>query len=109
MCQDTGTAIVMGKRGQRVLTEGVGRGSRSAGACTTPTPGSTCATRRWPRSRRGTRRTPAPTCPRQIELYADTAAGHETTTSSCSWPRAGGSANKSYLYQETKAVLNPRP
>jgi fumarate hydratase class I len=49
MCQDTGTAIVMGKRGQRVLTPGRRRAGRSAGVSTTPTPGSTCATRRWRR------------------------------------------------------------
>ena len=49
MCQDTGTAIVMGKRGQHVLTTGGQRTRRpSPGACSTPTPGSTCATRRWP-------------------------------------------------------------
>ena len=48
MCQDTGTAIVMGKRGQQVLTAGATSGP-SPRASTTPTPGSTCATPRWPR------------------------------------------------------------
>ena len=45
--------------------------------------------------------------PAQIELYADTAAGHETTYKFLFMAKGGGSANKSYLYQETKAVLNP--
>ena len=48
MCQDTGTAIVMGKKSEGVLT-GADDGEGSAGACTTPTPSSTCAT---PSSRR---------------------------------------------------------
>ena len=39
MCQDTGTAIVMGKRGQHVLTAAAATRSRSAAASTTPTPG----------------------------------------------------------------------
>jgi fumarate hydratase class I len=48
MCQDTGTAIVMGKRGQHVLTPG--RDEEAVPwVSTTPTPGSTCATPRWRR------------------------------------------------------------
>ena len=45
--------------------------------------------------------------PAQIELYADTAAGHENAYKFLFMAKGGGSANKSYLYQETKAVLNP--
>ncbi len=45
--------------------------------------------------------------PAQIELYADTAEGHENTYKFLFMAKGGGSANKSYLYQETKAVLNP--
>ena len=44
MCQDTGTAIIMGKRGGGVLTDGRDE-EHLAGACTTPTPSSTCGTR----------------------------------------------------------------
>ena len=47
MCQDTGTAIVMGKRGQHVLTEGVDEKALSQGIYDAYTTGSTCATRRW--------------------------------------------------------------
>ena len=46
--------------------------------------------------------------PAQIELYADTAPGHETPYKFLFMAKGGGSANKSFLYQETKAVLNPR-
>jgi fumarate hydratase class I len=45
--------------------------------------------------------------PAQIELYADTAAGHESTYKFLFMAKGGGSANKSYLFQETKAILNP--
>jgi fumarate hydratase class I len=45
--------------------------------------------------------------PAQIELYADTAPGHETSYKLLFMAKGGGSANKSFLYQETKAVLNP--
>lgn len=44
--------------------------------------------------------------PAQIELHADTAPGHETTYELLFMAKGGGSANKSFLYQETKAVLN---
>ena len=46
--------------------------------------------------------------PAQIELYADTAPGHETSYKFLFMAKGGGSANKSFLYQETKAVLNPQ-
>jgi fumarate hydratase class I len=45
--------------------------------------------------------------PAQIELYADTAPGHESTYKFLFMAKGGGSANKSFLFQETKAVLNP--
>ena len=49
MCQDTGTAIVMGKRGRHVLTDGTDERGDRARRATTRTPGSTCATRSSPR------------------------------------------------------------
>uniref|UniRef100_UPI0018D5066C fumarate hydratase n=1 Tax=Tessaracoccus timonensis TaxID=2161816 RepID=UPI0018D5066C len=45
--------------------------------------------------------------PAQIELYADTIKGHENSYKFLFMAKGGGSANKSYLYQETKAILNP--
>ena len=45
--------------------------------------------------------------PAQIELYANTEPGHEAEYSFLFMAKGGGSANKSYLYQETKAILNP--
>jgi fumarate hydratase class I len=45
--------------------------------------------------------------PAQIDLYADTKPGHEAQYEFLFIAKGGGSANKSYLYQETKALLNP--
>jgi fumarate hydratase class I len=45
--------------------------------------------------------------PAQIELYAEDPDGHPDTYKFLFMAKGGGSANKSYLYQETKALLNP--
>jgi fumarate hydratase, class I len=49
MCQDTGTAIVMGKKGQHVLTDGDDEAALARGVYDAYTTSSTCATRRWRR------------------------------------------------------------
>jgi fumarate hydratase, class I len=100
MCQDTGTAIVMGKKGQFVFTGG-GDEARSRAASTTPTRRRTCATRRWRRSTCTRRRTPAQPAG-EIEIYAVDGDEYKFLFMA----KGGGSANKSYLYQETKALLN---
>src|SRR6202046_717279 len=79
MCQDTGTAIVMGKRGQGVLTDGRDEEHLARGVHD------------------------GSTLPAQIELYATDGDAYKFLFMA----KGGGSANKSYLYQETKAVLNP--
>jgi len=106
MCQDTGTAIVMGKRGQRVLTEGpdesaIARGVYDAYTRLNLRYSQMAPITMWEEKNTGSN------LPAQIELYADTAPGHETTYKFLFMAKGGGSANKSYLYQETKAVLNP--
>jgi fumarate hydratase class I len=45
--------------------------------------------------------------PAQIEIYADTKSDYENEYSFLYIAKGGGSANKSFLYQETKAILNP--
>jgi fumarate hydratase class I len=110
MCQDTGTAIVMGKRGQRVLTAGdqgsdessIARGVYDAYTRLNLRYSQMAPITTWEEKNTGSN------LPAQIELYADTAAGHETTYKFLFMAKGGGSANKSYLYQETKAVLNPQ-
>ena len=101
MCQDTGTAIVMGKRGERVLTGGDDERSISLGVQQTY---ETSALRysqmapltMWEEANTGTN------LPAQIELYATGGDAYKLLFMA----KGGGSANKSYLYQETKAVLN---
>ncbi len=106
MCQDTGTAIVMGKRGQQVLTSGpdelpLSRGVYEAYTKLNLRYSMNAPITTWDERNTGTN------LPAQIELYADTAAGHENTYKFLFMAKGGGSANKSYLYQETKAILNP--
>ena len=109
MCQDTGTAIVMGKRGQHVLTKG-GQGSDESAIARGVYDAYTRLNLRYSQMAPITmweEKNTGSNLPAQIELYADTATGHETTYKFLFMAKGGGSANKSYLYQETKAVLNP--
>ncbi|HQY98652.1 MAG TPA: fumarate hydratase [Propionicimonas sp.] len=106
MCQDTGTAIIMGKRGQQVLSEGTDERPLSRGVYDAYTKlnlrySMNAPITTWDERNTGTN------LPAQIELYADTAPGHEFTYKFLFMAKGGGSANKSYLYQETKAILNP--
>lgn len=106
MCQDTGTAIIMGKRGQQILTPGVDEEALSRGVFNAYTRlnlrySQNAPLTMWEEKNTGSN------LPAQIELYADTAVGHENTYKFLFMAKGGGSANKSYLFQETKAVLNP--
>jgi fumarate hydratase class I len=105
MCQDTGTAIVMGKRGQHVLTQGVDEKALSNGIHDAYTRlnlrySQMAPVNMWEEKNTGNN------LPAQIEIYADTAEGHESTYKFLFMAKGGGSANKSFLFQETKAVLN---
>ena len=106
MCQDTGTAIVMGKRGQHVLTEGRDEEPISRGVYDAYTRLNLRYSQMAPLTMWDERNTGS-NLPAQIELYADTEPGHETTYKFLFLAKGGGSANKSYLFQETKAILNP--
>ncbi|HEY5136772.1 MAG TPA: fumarate hydratase [Candidatus Nanopelagicales bacterium] len=106
MCQDTGTAIVMGKRGQQVLTPGDDERAISQGVYDAYTTLNLRYSQMAPLTMWDERNTGS-NLPAQIELYADTAPGHETSYKFLFMAKGGGSANKSLLFQETKAVLNP--
>ncbi|MBV9488065.1 MAG: fumarate hydratase, partial [Frankiaceae bacterium] len=102
MCQDTGTAIVMGKRGQNVLTDGndeahIARGVFDAYTQLNLRYSQLAPLTMWEEKNTGTN------LPAQIELYATPGDSY----SFLFMAKGGGSANKSFLYQETKAVLNP--
>jgi fumarate hydratase, class I len=102
MCQDTGTAIVMGKRGQGVLTDGrdeehLARGVYDAYTQLNLRYSQMAPLTMWDEKNTGSN------LPAQIELYATGGDAYKFLFMA----KGGGSANKSYLYQETKAVLNP--
>jgi fumarate hydratase class I len=103
MCQDTGTAIVMGKRGQHVLTDGLDEQHLAHGIYDAYTKLNLRYSQLAPLTMWEERNTGS-NLPAQIELYA-TAGGEYKFLFMA---KGGGSANKSYLYQETKAVLSPQ-
>lgn len=106
LCQDTGTAIVKGDRGQHVLTPGVDERALSRGIQSTYDKYNLRYSQNAPLTMYEEVNT-GTNLPAQIELYADTAPGKENEYSFLFMSKGGGSANKSFLYQETKAILNP--
>ena len=107
MCQDTGTAIVSAKRGSQVLTHGVdeehiSRGIFDAYQELNLRYSQMAPVTMWEEKNTGTN------LPAQIEIFADTKPGHENSYEILFIAKGGGSANKSFLFQETKAVLNPK-
>jgi fumarate hydratase class I len=102
MCQDTGTAIVMGKKGQFVFTGGndetaIARGIFDIYTQTNLRYSQLAPLDMYREANTGTN------LPAQIELYATDSDEYRFLFMA----KGGGSANKSYLYQETKALLNP--
>src|SRR3954470_20160975 len=107
MCQDTGTAIVMGKRGQNVLTAGgdeeaLSKGIYDAYLNLNLRYSQMAPLTMWDEKNTGSN------LPAQIELYATDPHGHADAYEFLFMAKGGGSANKSYLFQETKAVLNEK-
>jgi fumarate hydratase, class I len=103
MCQDTGTAIVMGKKGQHVWTGGDDAAAISAGIRRTYTETNLRYSQVAPLSMYEEVNT-GDNLPAQIELYAEPGDAYKFLFIA----KGGGSANKSFLYQQTKAVLNPK-
>ena len=105
MCQDTGTAIVMGKKGQRTLTSekdeiSISKGIYDAFTNLNLRYSQMAPINTWEEKNTGNN------LPAQIEIYSDYEAANEYNFLFIA--KGGGSANKSFLYQETKAVLNPK-
>jgi len=104
MCQDTGTALIMGKKGQHVLTSGKDEVALSQGIYDAFTKlnlrySQMAPVTTWDEKNTGNN------LPAQVEIYAD--SDHSDEYNFLFIAKGGGSANKSFLYQETKAVLNP--
>ena len=104
MCQDTGTALVMAKKGQYVLTTtkdeiAISQGIYDAFTTLNLRYSQMAPITTWEEKNTGNN------LPAQIEIFAD--SDHPDEYNFLFIAKGGGSANKSFLYQETKAILNP--
>ncbi|GAB20731.1 fumarate hydratase class I [Gordonia effusa NBRC 100432] len=107
MCQDTGTAIVMGKKSEGVLT-GVDDGEWvSRGVYDAYTKLNLRYSQNAPISMYDERNT-GTNLPAQVEIYATEQGPKGPEYKFLFMAKGGGSANKSFLFQETKAILNPK-
>jgi fumarate hydratase class I len=101
-CQDTGTAIVIGKKGENVFTGADDEAWLSHGIHDTFTGTSLRYSQMAPLSMYEEKNTGS-NLPAQIEIYAKPGDEYEFLFVT----KGGGSGNKSFLYQETRAILNP--
>ena len=102
-CQDTGTATVVAKKGNQVYTDGTDEEAISHGVYKTYTEenlrySQTVALDMYTEKNSGTN------LPAQIDIYATKGSEYKFLFVT----KGGGSANKTYLFQETKALLNPK-
>jgi fumarate hydratase class I len=103
MCQDTGTAIVIGKKGQRVFSGDRDEEALTRGVFNAYTRGNLRYSQNAPLTMYEEVNTQC-NLPAQVEIYA--ASGEEYRFLFIA--KGGGSANKTMLFQETRAVLNPK-
>ena len=101
-CQDTGTAIIVGKKGQQVWTGGGDEEALSLGVYKTYTEENLRYSQNAPLDMYKEVNTGC-NLPAQIDLYAVDGMEYKFLFVA----KGGGSANKTYLFQETKALLNP--
>lgn len=101
-CQDTGTAIIMGKKGQYVWTDEHDAESLSRGVYNAYTKLNLRYSQNAPLTMYEEVNTKT-NLPAQIDLYSIPGNAYKFMFMA----KGGGSANKSYLFQETKALLNP--
>jgi fumarate hydratase class I len=102
MCQDTGTAVILGKKGQRVWTGGGDEAALSRGVYNAYTRNCLRYSQNAPLNMYEERNTGS-NLPAQIELYAVDGDAYRFLFIA----KGGGSANKTFLFQETKATLTP--
>ncbi|MYA76781.1 MAG: fumarate hydratase [Gemmatimonadetes bacterium] len=101
MCQDTGTIIVTGKKGNRVWTEGDDESALSQGTMNAFLNTNLRYSQQAPLDM-FTETNTRTNLPAQIEIYADRGDEYKLMFMT----KGGGSANKSFLFQETRALLN---
>jgi fumarate hydratase, class I len=102
LCQDTGTAIIMGKKGQQIWTGGNDEKALSLGVFNAYTKNNLRYSQNAPLTMYEEKNTGC-NLPAQIDLLATDGDKYKFLFMA----KGGGSANKTYLYQETKAILNP--
>ena len=102
MCQDTGTAIIMGKKGEQVWVDGDDESAISEGVKRTYETDNLRFSQLAPLSMYDEVNT-GDNLPAQIEVYADKGASYKFMFVA----KGGGSANKTMLHQQTRAVLKP--
>jgi fumarate hydratase class I len=106
MCQDTGTAIIVGKKGQRVWVEGDEEEALSYGVHRTYTETNLRYSQMAPLTMWEERNT-GNNLPVQFDIYASPGEHHADEFHLMFVLKGGGSANKSFLFQQTRAVLSP--
>lgn len=106
MCQDTGTALVFGKKGQRVWVEGDEEEALSHGVYRTYTETNLRYSQMAPLSMFEEQNT-GNNLPVQFDIMASPGEDHADEMKLMFVAKGGGSANKSFLFQETRAILNP--
>jgi fumarate hydratase class I len=104
MCQDTGTAIIMGKKGRLVWTDGADEAALAEGARDSYLKRNLRYSQLAPISmfeEKNTRNN----LPAQVEIYAQGQGDHEDAYKFLFIAKGGGSANKAFLYQGTPSIL----
>src|SRR6266545_2229758 len=102
MCQDTGTAIIMGKKGRLVLTDGDDEAALAQGARDAYLKRNLRYSQLAPLSMFEEKNTSS-NMPAQVEIYAEN--DHDAEYKFLFMAKGGGSANKSFLYQATPSIL----
>ncbi len=104
MCQDTGTAIIMGKKGRLVFTDGSDEGALSEGARDAYLKRNLRYSQLAPITMFEEKNTKS-NMPAQVEIYAEGQEGSEDAYKLLFIAKGGGSANKAFLFQATPSIL----
>ncbi len=104
MCQDTGTAIIMGKKGRLIWTDGDDEAALAEGARDAYLKRNLRYSQLAPISMFEEKNTRS-NMPAQVELYAEGAGEHDAEYKLLFIAKGGGSANKSFLFQATPSIL----